>query len=76
MFAPEQRSRLRSDLLEYAAKDPRISAAAVTGSAAAEREDMWSDIDLAFGVADAAEVERVLRLDGVDVRPARSLTSS
>ncbi len=60
MFTPEQRGQLRSDLLEYAANDRRISAAAITGSAAAGREDTWSDIDLAFGVADATEVERVL----------------
>lgn len=60
MFTPEQRSRLRSDLLEYAANDRRISGAAITGSAAADREDRWSDIDLAFGVADVAQVQRVL----------------
>ena len=60
MFTPEQRGQLRTDLLERAANDPRISAAAITGSAAADREDIWSDIDLAFGVADAAEVQRVL----------------
>jgi hypothetical protein len=60
MFTPEQRARLRSDLLEYAAGDPRVSGAAITGSAAVEREDRWSDIDLAFGVVDASEVANVL----------------
>ena len=60
MFTPDQRSQLRSNLLERAANDPRISAAAITGSAAADREDDWSDIDLAFGVADDTEVDRVL----------------
>jgi hypothetical protein len=60
MFTPEHRGQLRSDLLECAAKDERISAAAVTGSASAGNEDRWSDIDLAFGVANAAEVPRVL----------------
>jgi hypothetical protein len=60
MFTPEERNRLRSDLLEYAAKDQRISGAAITGSAAAEREDRWSDIDLAFGVIDASELPKVL----------------
>ena len=60
MFTPEQRSRLRSDLLEYAASDRRISCAAITGSAAAEREDRWSDIDLAFGVAEAADLQGAL----------------
>ena len=33
MFNSEERDRLRSDLLEYAAKDQRISGAAITGSA-------------------------------------------
>jgi hypothetical protein len=60
MFTPEQRSRLRSDLLAYATSDPRISAGAITGSAASEQEDRWSDIDLAFGVADSANVQPVL----------------
>ena len=41
MFNSEERDRLRSDLLEYAAKDQRITGAAITGSAAAEREDRW-----------------------------------
>jgi hypothetical protein len=59
-FTPEERARLRSDLLEYAASDRRISGAAITGSGAAEHEDEWSDIDLAFGVLDAAELPNVL----------------
>jgi hypothetical protein len=60
MFTVEQRARLRADLLEYAASDGRISGAAITGSAAAGREDRWSDIDLAFGVAEAAELPNVV----------------
>src|ERR1700681_3744530 len=60
MFTPEERENLRSELLERAARDCRISGAAITGSAAAEREDRWSDIDLAFGVVDAAELPNVL----------------
>jgi hypothetical protein len=60
MFTPEERARLRSGLLEYASHDSRISGAAITGSAAVEREDAWSDIDLAFGVRNAAELPRVL----------------
>lgn len=60
MFTSEERNRLRVDLLEYAAKDRRVSGAAITGSAAAAREDQWSDIDLAFGVSDAAELPNVL----------------
>ena len=60
MYTPEQRGQLRSDLLEYAANDGRISGAAITGSAAADSEDRWSDIDLAFGVADVAQVQSVL----------------
>ena len=60
MFTPKERDLLRSGLLDYAAGDRRISGAAITGSAAAEREDEWSDIDLAFGVRDAAELPNVL----------------
>lgn len=60
MFTPEERGRLRAELIAFAASDRRISGAAITGSAAAEREDRWSDIDLAFGVADPAELPAVL----------------
>lgn len=60
MFTPEERSGLRLRLLELAACDERISAGAMTGSAAAEREDKWSDIDLAFAVNETAEVPKVL----------------
>jgi hypothetical protein len=60
MFTPEERARLRSELLQSAATDRRIDGAALTGSAAAECEDRWSDIDLAFGVADSAGVPDVL----------------
>ena len=60
MFTPEERARLRFELLEDAARDARISGAAITGSGAAEQEDRWSDIDLAFGVGVAAELPGVL----------------
>ena len=60
MFTREYRSQLRSELLEYAANDERITGAAITGSAAIDREDQWSDIDLAFGVADPDQVTAVL----------------
>jgi hypothetical protein len=60
MFTPEERAGLRSGLLEYAARDERISGAAITGSAAGAREDQWSDIDLAFGVGNSAELADVL----------------
>lgn len=60
MFTPEQRVCLRSDLLTYAAADPRITGAAITGSAAAAAEDRWSDIDLAFAVRTPADLPNVL----------------
>lgn len=59
-FTVEERVQLKSRLLEFATRDPRLSGAAVTGSAAAGREDRWSDIDLAFGVADPALLGAVL----------------
>lgn len=59
-FTVEERAQLKSSLLEFAAREPRLSGAAVTGSAAAGREDRWSDIDLAFGVEDPALVGEVL----------------
>src|SRR5437764_14851480 len=50
MFTGEERERLRNDLIAAARADDRISGAAVTGSAALDAEDTWSDIDLAFAV--------------------------
>jgi hypothetical protein len=60
MFTPDDRAGLRASLLRHAASDSRISGAALTGSAAADAEDRWSDIDLAFGIADPAQLSEVL----------------
>lgn len=60
MFTPEERSRLRLELLELAAHDRRLSGVAITGSVAADREDRWSDIDLAFGVDETNDLQTVL----------------
>jgi hypothetical protein len=60
MFSPEERERLRSGLLEAAANDRRLTGAAITGSASVDREDRWSDIDLAFGVAHVEQMPNVL----------------
>src|SRR4051794_4138981 len=60
MFTPEDRTRLRDALVAAARADPRITAAALTGSAAAGAEDRWSDIDLALSVAGDADSGRVV----------------
>jgi predicted nucleotidyltransferase len=60
VFSPEERERLRAELIGAAGADPRITGVALTGSAAGGREDRWSDIDLAFGVAAAAGVKETL----------------
>lgn len=56
MFTPESRLSLREEFIAIARADPRISAAAITGSGALSREDRWSDIDLALAVTDDAVV--------------------
>jgi hypothetical protein len=60
MFTPEERGRLRTELIANAASDSRISGIAITGSAAEDREDRWSDIDLAFGIGNTSDVTAVL----------------
>src|SRR2546425_10174693 len=60
MFTPEQRAHVRERVLELARAAARISGGARTGSAAAEAEDRWSDVDLSFGVIDDIEPESVL----------------
>jgi len=60
MFTPEERARIRADLLERSSREPRVSGAAITGSAAAQREDAFSDIDLAFGIEPAGALPDVM----------------
>src|SRR5262245_21617262 len=60
MFTPEDRNRLRDALVAAARADPRITAAALAGSAAAGAEDRWSDIDLALCLATDADPARVV----------------
>ena len=48
MFRGEDRDRVRERLIELAKADPRVTAAAITGSYVAGKVDQWSDIDLAF----------------------------
>jgi hypothetical protein len=60
MFTPQERTNTRSELLSHAAKDKWITRAAITGSAAAALKDQWSDVDLAFGVSLAANLQAVL----------------
>jgi hypothetical protein len=60
VFTPEERERLREALVAAAKADERISGVAITGSAARGALDRWSDIDLAFGIADPALLREVL----------------
>src|SRR5438067_914492 len=60
MFTPEDRTRLRDALIAAARADPRITAAALTGSASVGTEDRWSDIDLALAVAGGADPGRLV----------------
>jgi len=55
IFTPEERERLRRELVSAAQNDPNLRGAAHTGSAAASRLDRWSDIDLALCVKSAHE---------------------
>lgn len=59
-YSIEERDRLRDALVAAARVDERISGAALTGSAAFGAEDRWSDLDLAFGIGDAARLAEVL----------------
>lgn len=59
MFATG-RHDVRRWLLEWAREDNRIVGAAITGSAARDAEDRWSDVDLFLGVADGVPVTAAL----------------
>jgi hypothetical protein len=60
VFTPEERERLREELIATAKADERISGVAITGSAARDALDQWSDIDLAFGIADPVRLREAL----------------
>lgn len=61
MFTPDEREVLRAQLIGVARADRRIVGAAVTGSHSIGNEDRWSDIDLAFGVRESAQVAATLQ---------------
>ncbi len=60
MFTPAGREALRAAVLEHARSDPRITGGAITGSGSVGSLDSWSDVDLAFGVREAAELPATL----------------
>ena len=60
IFTPQRRERLFDTLVAKARSDDRIIAAAVVGSASVGREDRWSDLDLALGLAEAAEMSEIM----------------
>ena len=60
MFTVAEREQLSAALIAAAQDDERITGIALTGSAAADREDEWSDIDLAFGVREGVALRDVL----------------
>jgi len=60
VFTPEERERLSEELIAAAKADGRISGVAITGSASRGAVDRWSDIDLAFGVADPARLPEAI----------------
>jgi predicted nucleotidyltransferase len=60
MFTAEQRDHVRQRILEVAQADPRVTAAALTGSMAFGGGDRWSDIDVAFGITEGVTPEAVL----------------
>lgn len=60
MFTVPVRVRVRDALVELARADTRITGAAITGSGAAGREDVWSDVDLALCLAPDAHADEVI----------------
>ena len=70
MFTAEHRDHVRARVLDLARTDPRVTAGALTGSTAVGAEDNWSDIDVAFGIADGITPDAVLQAS-VPTRSAR-----
>lgn len=70
MFTVDYRARVREELIAKAREDPRIESAAAVGGSAEGDGDRWSDLDLTFGVAAAADTREVLEEWTTDVRTA------
>src|SRR5439155_21414282 len=60
MFTKAQREQLRAALVSAAQADPKFTGAAHLGSAAVDRLDDWSDIDLALCVSPKEQLEEVI----------------
>jgi hypothetical protein len=60
MFTWDEREQIRAALVSAARQDPNITGAAHLGSAAADRLDDWSDIDLALCTSPQSELEDVI----------------
>jgi hypothetical protein len=60
VFTPADRALLREALVAAARDDLRVTAAALTGSAAVGSEDRWSDIDLALCVGADIDLDAVV----------------
>lgn len=59
VFTVDERDRVRDRVLEIAAADERVAAAAIVGSLA-DGGDQWSDLDLTFGVAEGVPLPEVM----------------
>ena len=60
MFTRDEREQIRAALVSAAQADPKVTGAAHLGSAAADRLDDWSDIDLALSISPEGELEEVI----------------
>lgn len=60
MYSEQEREQIRAAILERARNDARLTAAAITGSAAGGTLDAWSDVDLAFAVRGGVAMSTVL----------------
>lgn len=57
MFTVVERDRVRDKLVAAAKADPAIAAAGFVGSSAHGKEDRWSDVDLALGLAHGVDYD-------------------
>jgi predicted nucleotidyltransferase len=59
MFTPIDREHMLTTLTARASADPEVTGAVLLGSSATGTADRWSDLDIAFTVADSARVADV-----------------
>ncbi len=60
MYSIEDRNSIQNSIIALAKNDDRITDCAIVGSGSIEQQDVWSDIDLSFGIENGSDISNIL----------------